>query len=88
MLKLALLLISLSLISCGVIVPEFPEVWQCGYSAKYNKFGCVNTTTQKFMNLRRDDPSMEGAQCLSIDDYRKSAAWVESVKKIAETRCR
>lgn len=88
MLKIALLLISLSLISCGTIVPEFPAVWQCGYSVKFNKFRCVNTKTKQAMNVKRDDPSMEGAQCLSADDYRKSEAWVESVKEIAETRCR
>jgi hypothetical protein len=88
-LKRSLLVISLfSLVSCLGAVPEFPEIWQCGYSSKFNKFRCVNSKTGEAKNLKRDDPSMEGSQCLSVNDYRLSERWVDTVIKIAESRCR
>lgn len=83
-LKMGLLIISL--VSCGT-VPKFPEVMQCGYSIKFNKFRCCDTDTKKCVNLKRDDPAMEAAQCLSAADYKKSEAWVQSVIDIANQRC-
>jgi hypothetical protein len=86
MLKIALLVISLASFGCAQL-PPFPEVWQCAYSSKLNKFRCVNTRTKQALDLRRDDPNMEGAQCMSIEDYRKSEAWIDSVIEIANQRC-
>lgn len=88
MIKTSLLAISLSLAACGTVVPEPPAVWQCAYSIRFDKFRCVNTKTSQALNLRRDDPRMEAAQCLSADDYKAMAAWVGTVKSIAEQRCR
>lgn len=85
-LKMLSLVLGLSLSACASL-PPFPEVWQCAHSAKFNKFRCVNTTTKAAMNLRRDDPSMEGAQCLSADDYAKSEKWLQSVIEIANKKC-
>jgi hypothetical protein len=87
MLKIALLLTSLSLIACSKL-PPFPEVWQCAYSIKFNKFRCVNTKTKAKVNLRRDDSSMEAAQCLSAEDYIASERWVANIKELAERRCK
>lgn len=84
--KIALLILSLSFISCATL-PPFPEVEQCGYSKKFNKFRCVDTETRKARNVRLDDPSMEGAQCLNLKDYQASEAWVSTVKDIAEKNC-
>lgn len=87
MLKMKLLAISLiSLVGCASL-PPFPEVWQCAYSIKYDKFRCVNTVTHKKINLTRDNPRMEAAQCLSADDYKQSEAWVRQVIEIAKKKC-
>lgn len=85
-LRTKLLLISLILSGCGSL-PPFPEVNQCGYSVKYNKFRCCNTETKKCVNVRREDSRMEAAQCLSGPDYKKSEAWVQSVIDIANQHC-
>lgn len=68
-------------------LPPAPEVYQCAYSVKFNKFRCVSTATGKGFNVSRDDVRMEGAQCLSREDYRKISAWVDSVIEIARRRC-
>lgn len=87
MLKILLLATSLSLGACASL-PPFPEVWQCAYSIRFDKFRCVNTKTKQKVNLRRDDPAMEAAQCLSADDYKKSERWVSQVIDIAEKKCK
>lgn len=84
-LKMALLAISLS--SCAK-VPPFPEIHQCAYSIKFNKFRCCNTRSKECFNLSREDERMEAAQCLSADDYKKSEAWVQAVINIANERCK
>lgn len=85
--KLALSIISLSFIACGV-VPEFPEVWQCVWAGEPRAFFCVNTKTKERRKVSAGAPEMRGAQCLSADDYKKSEAWVAGVKQLAENRCR
>lgn len=87
-LKIALLTIVLSLSGCGTPLPEPPEVWQCGHSAKFNKFRCVNTRTKEKINLSRDSAQMEGAQCLTAPDYAKSERWVDLLIQIARQRCK
>lgn len=86
-LKMTLLALSLVLSGCESL-PEAPDLWQCGYSIKFNKFRCVNTKTKQAVNLSRDNPGMEAAQCLSLDDYRRSEEWVDTLIKIAKERCR
>jgi hypothetical protein len=89
MLRIVLLAISsLSLLGCAPNLPEFPEVTQCGYSIKFNKWRCVNSRTKAAENRDRNDPRMEGAQALSADDYQASQAWVAEITKLAERRCR
>lgn len=44
--------------------------------------------TKEAINLKRDDPKMEAAQCLSADDYKITAEWIDSVIQIANERCR
>ena len=85
--KNKVLLCLTSLISACASLPPFPPVNQCAYSVKYNKFRCCNTSTQQCFNLKRESPSMEAAQCLSSDDYKKSEEWVQSVVNIANSRC-
>lgn len=84
--KAMLLTASLLLSGCKSL-PEAPEVWQCGYSVKFKKFRCVNTKTKQAVNVSRDDSRMEGAQCLTLEDYRKSEAWVDHIIQLAKERC-
>jgi hypothetical protein len=72
---------------CLTSAPPAPEVHQCAYSNKFKKFRCCNTRTEKCFNLSLTSGSMEGAQCLSLSDYRKSEAWVQQVIELAEQRC-
>lgn len=74
-------LLSFVLSSCGSVVPDFPEVWQCVY--KNNKFYCVNSKT----SAKKIVTNMENAQCLSSSDYKKSERWVAVVRELAEQRC-
>lgn len=83
----ALLITSLSLVGCGSL-PPFPEIYQCAFYASQNAFYCVNSSTKEEIKLPVDSPKMRGAQCMSLEDYRKSESWVQTVKQIAETRCR
>lgn len=85
-LKIALCLICLSLSACQSL-PPFPEVMQCAYSVKFNKFRCCDTETKKCVNVSRDSKDMEAAQCLMADDFKKSEAWVQSVIDIANQHC-
>lgn len=71
---------------CGSL-PPFPEVYQCTYMPRFSKFRCTNTRTHARVNLPLNSPRMDGAQCLSIDDYEKAQHWIETVKQIAERRC-
>lgn len=87
--KSVLLKISLSLLPAGCgSLPPFPEIYQCAYHASHKAFFCVNTKTEAQLKIPESDPRMKGAQCMSPTDYRKSEQWVQSVKQIAETRCR
>ncbi len=86
MTKLRATLLTILLSGCASL-PPFPEVLQCGYSGKFGKFRCCNTNTKQCSDVHLDDPVMEGAQCLSPDDYKKASAWVESVKQIANEHC-
>jgi hypothetical protein len=87
MLKSALLILSLSVGACGS-VPRFPQVEQCAYSVKFNKFRCVNVKTKAKRNVSRESKEMEGAQCLSINDYKQAETWLATVKEMAERKCR
>lgn len=84
-LSLALLTICLS--GCGS-VPEPPEVYQCAYTIKFNKFRCCNTKTKACINLSREDASMEAAQCLSASDFAAAEAYMKTLKTLAEQRCK
>lgn len=75
------------LTGCGKL-PEYPETLQCTFSHARGLFFCVNTKTKAKVRLRADSPRMSGAQCVSLDDYRKGDDWVKSVIAIAERRCR
>jgi hypothetical protein len=86
-LKTMLLILSLSLVACGKI-PEPPEVWQCAYSVKFNKFRCVNNKTKEAVNLSREDAGMEGAQCLTREGYLAMQKWIGELESLAEKRCK
>lgn len=86
-LKKRLIGITLLLSGCSSL-PPFPHVNQCGYSVKFNKFRCCDENGKSCFNLRREDPKMEGAQCLSGSDYKKASHWIDSVTGIAQQRCR
>jgi hypothetical protein len=77
----------LMLMGCGKL-PDFPETLQCAYSHSNQLFICVNTKTKAKVRLRADDPWMKNAQCVSLDDYKAGQTWVQTVKRIAERRCK
>jgi hypothetical protein len=84
--KSALLILSFSLFACSKL-PPFPEVYKCAWAGEPRAFFCVNTETGARIRVAPMDSSMNGAQCLSLEDYRKSENWVETIKKMAEKRC-
>lgn len=85
--KIKLLALILLLSACSKLPPA-PAVNQCAYTIQFNKFRCCNTVTKECFNLTREDASMEAAQCLSADDYKAMAQWIESIRLMAEQRCR
>ncbi len=84
--KILLLITCLEIVGCASL-PPFPEVWQCSYLPHFNKFRCVNTKTKEKVNLKLDDGSMVGAQCMSLDDFKVTQDWIRQVKEIAEKKC-
>ncbi len=78
-------LCAISLSGCASL-PPFPEIYQCGFRESFG-FACVNTETGERERRSLKAPEMDGAQCMSLDDYRKSEEWVETVKEIAQRRC-
>jgi hypothetical protein len=91
--KKSLLIIFLALSGCALFqifpgLPDPPEVWQCGHSVKFNKFRCVNTKTGEALNVSRNSPSMEGAQCLAPDDFQASQRYLDQLLKVAKERCK
>lgn len=86
--RVGLLSLSLVFSACGNL-PPFPEVVQYGYHADVARPGFygVNTKTQARTFRLPNDPVMKGAQCMTLDDYKKSEDWVRQVKEIAEKRC-
>lgn len=85
--KIKLLIIVLAISACSKI-PPVPAVNQCAYTIQFNKFRCCNTQTKECFNFSREDASMEAAQCLSAADYKAMAAWIESIRLMAEQRCK
>lgn len=67
--------------------PEPPAVWKCSYTHQFNKFRCTNTKTNARINLKLDDPRMEGAQCMSLGDYNAGEDWVDKVFNAAQRNC-
>ncbi len=85
--RLKTLLFVMFLSGCASLPPA-PEIEQDGYSWRFRKFRACDTVTHACRDIPLDDPDMEGAQCLSAEDYKKSADWVSSVEQIAKERCR
>lgn len=89
MLKNVLLTVSLaSAIACQQ-VPEFPEIVQYGVHSDVEPAGFygVNNKTKERVYRPFTDPAMKGAQCMSLEDYRKSEAWAEALVELAKQRC-
>lgn len=87
MAKIGLLAISLNVLACSQL-PPFPEIYQCAWDGNPRAFYCVNTVTKERKKLQPLDATMKGAQCLSLEDYRRSEEWVETIKTMAERRCK
>lgn len=88
MLKKALLTIAISLSACSSL-PPFPEHTQYGVHADISPSGFygVNSKTKAKVFRGFQDPSMKGAQCVDLRDYRKIQNWIKQVKEIAEQKC-
>lgn len=78
-------LIALFELGCAGLPPT-PTLEQCTHSDRFDKFRCTNNKTGARRNVPR--ARLEGAQCLSLDDYREALAWIDEVKRQAERRCR
>lgn len=85
--KSVLFVLLLASSGCGKL-PPFPAVWQCAHVGNPARFHCVNTETDEVKVLSDSSEQMQAAQCLSLDDYRSVVAWVNSIKSIAEKRCK
>lgn len=83
-LKAVSLIICLS--GCAML-PPFPEVNQCAYKPKLGLFVCRDTTTKKIVHIPIADASMEGAQCVSTEDFKSVQDWIQQVQEIAQRRC-
>lgn len=86
LIKLSPILLVTCLSACNV-VPSPPEIDQCGYSFKFQKFRCCDTKSGNCINVKLDDSLMEGAQCVSAEDFKKSSDYVDTLKQLAETHC-
>jgi hypothetical protein len=61
-------------------------MWQCAKSG--HDFFCVNNKTEEEIKIPFDDPTLENAQCLRIDDYEELQLWVKEVRRYAEKNCK
>jgi len=80
--------LSLSAIGCGKEVPDAPEHDKCTYSIKFSKWRCCNSETKKCENRALNDPRMENAQAVSLDDFNELEDWTDTVIQIAKQRCK
>lgn len=87
MTRLSLLLLIIFLEACGSQAPSPPAFDQCGYSVRFNKFRCCNSVTKQCVNLKREDPVMEAAQCVSADDFKALSGWVDALRAYGQTHC-
>lgn len=76
--KKLFLIAFLALSSCQSI-PKPPVVEQMGYSVRFKKFRACNSETGVCRNIPRDDPSLEGAQALSPNDFKAMNAWIDQL---------
>ena len=91
MLKSVLLIIVLIsfvylLTGCAKL-PSAPTIWQCAIDGSPRAFYCVNSKTKEQIKLPLEEPSMKGAQCMSLADFKSMAAWVETLKALADKKC-
>jgi hypothetical protein len=95
--KIALLIISLSLVACGDEWPVTPPIiMQCQFNWTNERpqgaWFCVSTHPKKEDRvteiLETKDPRMKGAQALSPEDYKKSEAWVKDIKTYYRENCK
>lgn len=82
------ILISAS-VACSVI-PPVPQHDQYGIHADVNPPGFYGVNNETHAQTYRpfNDPVMKGGQALSAKDYASFQQWIESVKQIADQRCR
>lgn len=82
--------IAISLTACGHLptwVPKPPVIDRCTYSIKFKKWRCTNSATNVSEDRALNDPRMENAQAVSLDDYNKGQAWWDSFRNEIRNRC-
>lgn len=83
--------LSFLLSGCLASLPKQPAHYECTYMPGFSKFRCTEFPSGKRVKFPLDSVSMNGAQCLPINDKHKSyqamANWVEDVKEVARQRC-
>lgn len=84
--------LSFLMTGCLASLPKQPEHYECTYMPAYAKFRCTEVPSGKKVKFDLDAVSMNGAQCLPINDkhrsYQAMARWVEDVKEVARQRCK
>lgn len=87
--KMALFLILTSCLACQILPPA-PARTQYGAYPKVKPPGFYGVRSDTHARIYKPftDSSMNGAQCLDAHDYKAMQAWIDSVKEIAEQRCR
>lgn len=87
--KIKFLIILISAVACEVI-PKAPERTQYGVYANVKPPGFYGTRSDTKAHVYKafNDASMKGAQCIDVRDYKAMQTWIDSIKKIANERCR
>lgn len=90
MLKRVLWGASLSLILGCNSIPPVPDHVQYGVHADIHPPGFygVHNRTKERLYRPFEEPSMKGAQCVTLEDYKKLAEWAQKVKEVAERQCK
>jgi len=75
---------------CGHLpswAPQPPVVNRCSYTFKFKKFRCTNSATNVVTEYALNDPTMEGAQALSLPDYNAGQKWLDDFLAKSREHC-
>ena len=78
----------LSTMACAQL-PKVPHHVQYGNYPQVNPPGFYGVDNESNAHIYKawSDPDMVGAQCLTREDYKKWADWIQTIEQMAERRC-